>query len=77
MEETSMRQRQNKKHLQKMLGKKWPEGMKQSQESMISQRLCKEHMWPAAVKAAGGTGRMRSEECPGDPARRRSMGTPG
>ena len=72
-----MRLRQNKKRLQKMLGKKWPERVKQSQESMISQRHSKGHMWPAAVKAAVGIGRMRSEECPGDPARRRSVGTSG
>ena len=55
--------------------KKWQEKGKQSQETMISHRRSKEHVWPAAVKATSGTRRMRSGECPGDPARRRSLVT--
>lgn len=30
-------------------------------------------MWPVAVKAADVTRRVRSDECPGDPARKRSL----
>lgn len=40
---------------------------------MIAQRNSQGHMWPIAVTATDVPRKVSSDECPGDPARKRSL----